>query len=137
MRVRLFIDRPILASVISIIIVLCGLVAMLNMPVTQYPSISPPTISVSAKYPGASAETIERTVAAQLEAKLNGVGNVIYMSSNSTGSGSVSVQLTFEIGTNLNFAVNEVLNRVHAAMPLLPAVVQALGVNVRRVHPIC
>ncbi len=135
MRIKLFIDRPILASVISIIIVLCGLIAMLNMPVAQYPNISPPTISVSAQYPGASAETIERTVAAQLEAKLNGVGNVLYMSSSSTGSGSVSVRLTFEIGTNLNYAVNEVLNRVHSAMPLLPAVVQALGVNVRKSSP--
>lgn len=135
MRIRIFINRPILASVISIIIVLCGLVAMLNMPVAQYPNVSPPSISVQAQYPGASAETMERTVAAQLENQLNGVTGVLYMSSNSTGNGNVGVTLTFEIGTDLNHAVNDVLNRVHAAMPLLPAVVQALGVNVRKSSP--
>ncbi|MBY0379806.1 MAG: efflux RND transporter permease subunit, partial [Burkholderiales bacterium] len=135
MRSKVFIDRPIFASVISIIIVLCGLVAMFNMPVAQYPNISPPTIAVQASYPGASAETIERTVAAQLEAQLNGVANVIYMNSNSTSSGSVSIKLTFEIGTDLNYAVNDVLNRVHAAMPLLPSVVQLSGVNVRKSSP--
>ena len=134
MTTRLFIYRPILATVIAIIIVLCGLAAMLNMPVAQYPNISPPTISVQAQYPGASAQTVERTVAAQIEAQLNGVNGVLYMSSNST-PGSVSVRLTFEIGTNLNIAINDVLNRVHAAMPLLPSVVQALGVNVKKSSP--
>ena len=134
MNLRIFIHRPILATVIAIIIVICGLTAMLNMPVAQYPNISPPTISVQAQYPGASAQTIERTVAAQLEAQLNGVAGVLYMSSNST-PGSVSVRLTFDIGTNLNIAINDVLNRVHAAMPLLPSVVQALGVNVKKSSP--
>jgi hydrophobe/amphiphile efflux-1 (HAE1) family protein len=135
MKLRIFIDRPILASVISLIIVLCGIAAAFNLPVEQYPNISPPSIVVSATYPGASAETIEKSIAAQFENKLNGIEGVIYMASTSTGSGSVSVRLTFAVGTNLNYAVNEVLNRVHAAMPLLPSIVQQLGVTVRRSSP--
>lgn len=135
MQLKVFIHRPILASVISIIIVLCGLTAMFSMPLSQYPDISPPTIYVSAQYPGASAETIERNVAAQLEAQLNGVANVLYMSSNSTGSGFINIGLTFEVGTDLNHAINEVLNRVHAATPLLPAIVQKLGISVTRSSP--
>lgn len=134
MNVRIFIHRPILAIVISIIIALCGLVAIKNLPVTQYPNISPPSISVRASYPGASADTVEKTVAAQIESKLNGVSNLLYMNSFS-GSGGASIRLTFEVGTDLNFAVNEVLNRVHAATPLLPAVVQQLGVIVRKSSP--
>ena len=114
---------------------LCGLVAALNSPVEQYPPISPPTIVISAQYPGASAETIERTIAAQLENKLNGVSGVIYMASSSNGSGSISVRLTFEVGTNLNYSVNEVLNRVQSAMPLLPNIVQRLGVIVKLSSP--
>jgi hydrophobe/amphiphile efflux-1 (HAE1) family protein len=101
------------------------------MPLAQYPNITPPTIRIFASYPGASAETIERTVAAQLEAQLNGVPNVLYMSSSSTSNGT-SITLTFEVGTDLNYAINEVLNRVHAATPLLPAIVQKLGINVQR-----
>lgn len=132
---NIFINRPILASVISIIIALCGLVAVFNLPVEQYPQISPPSIVISASYPGASADTVAKSIAAQFENKLNGVSNVIYMTSSSTGSGSVSIRLTFAVGTNLNIAVNEVLNRVYATMPLLPGVVQQLGVSVRRSSP--
>jgi len=135
MLLRDFISRPILASVIAIIIILCGLAAAFNMPLAQYPDISPPTIYVWTSYPGASAETIEKTVAAQLEGQLNGVPNVLYMQSTSTGSGSVEIVLTFEVGTQLNQAINDVLNRVHAATPLLPAIVQKLGVNVAKSSP--
>lgn len=135
MKLKFFIHRPIFASVIALIIMLCGIAAMFNLPLEEYPNISPPSIVVQASYPGASAETAEKTIAAQFENKLNGVSGVIYMASNSTGSGSVSVRLTFAVGTNLNYAVNEVLNRVHAAMPLLPEIVQRLGVTVRRSSP--
>lgn len=135
MYVKTFIRRPILSCVVSIIIVLLGIVALFQMPLAQYPNISPPTIMISASYPGASAETIDRVVAAQLEAQLNGVSNLLYMSSVSDGSGYASITLTFEVGTNLNLAMNGVLNRVHAAMPLLPHVVQDMGINVRKSSP--
>ncbi|MFN7094810.1 MAG: efflux RND transporter permease subunit, partial [Burkholderiales bacterium] len=135
MNFSFFIKRPILASVIALIIMMCGLVAVFNLPVEQYPRISPLSIVVSARYPGASAETIEKSITTQFENKLNGISNVLYMSSHSTSNGSVSVRLTFEVGTNLNFALNEVLNRVQAAMPLLPGIVQQLGVTVRKSAP--
>ena len=135
MRHHLFIRRPILASVIAIIIVLLGIAAILNLPVEQYPNISPPSISISAQYPGASAETIERSISAQIENQLNGVSNLLYMASNSSGAGGASIRLTFEVGTDLNYAVNDVLNRVHAAMPLLPSIVQKLGVIVKKSSP--
>ena len=135
MYLKIFINRPILATVISLIIMLCGLAAAFNLPIEQYPPISPPTIVISAQYPGSSAETIERTVAAQLENKLNGVSQVIYMASSSNGSGTVSIRLTFAVGTNLNYVVNEVLNRVQSAMALLPNIVQRLGVVVKLSSP--
>jgi multidrug efflux pump len=135
MYLKIFINRPILAAVVSLVIMLCGLAAAFNAPVEQYPPISPPTIVISAQYPGASAETIERTIAAQLENKLNGISQVIYMASSSNGSGSATIRLTFEVGTNLNYSVNEVLNRVQSAMPLLPNIVQRLGVIVKLSSP--
>lgn len=135
MQHTLFIRRPILASVISIIITLCGLVAIFNLPVSQFPNITPPTISISASYPGANAETAAKVVAAQIEAQMNGVSNLIYMNTSASSTGSVSIQLTFEVGTNLNYSINEVLNRLQAAMPLLPNVVQKMGVTTRKSSP--
>lgn len=135
MQHALFFRRPILASVISIIITLCGLVAIFNLPVSQFPNITPPTISISATYPGASAQTAAKVVAAQIEAQMNGVSNLMYMSTSTSSSGSVSIQLTFEVGTDLDYSINEVLNRLQAAMPLLPSVVQRMGVTTRRSSP--
>jgi hydrophobe/amphiphile efflux-1 (HAE1) family protein len=135
MQHSLFIRRPILASVISIIITICGLVAIFNLPVSQFPNITPPTISISASYPGANAETAARVVAAQIEGQMNGVSNLIYMNTSASSTGSVSIQLTFEVGTNLNYSINEVLNRLQAAMPLLPNVVQKMGVTTRKSSP--
>ncbi len=135
MKYHLFIRRPILSCVIAMIIVLLGIAAVFNLPVEQYPNISPPSISISTQYPGASAETIERSISAQIENQLNGVSNLLYMSSNSSGAGGAQIRLTFEVGTDLNYAVNDVLNRVHAAMPLLPSIVQKLGVIVRKSSP--
>jgi multidrug efflux pump len=130
-----FVKRPIFAFVIAIILLICGIIAINNIAIAQYPKISPPSIVVNANYPGASAITIDRNVASVLEAKLNGINHLLYMNANSTGSGSVSVRLTFEVGSDLNQAINEVLNRVHAVMPMLPAVVQKLGVNVKKSSP--
>lgn len=135
MRLNLFIRRPILATVISMIIVLCGVVAVFNLPVSQFPNISPPSISISASYPGANAETAAKVVAAQIENQMNGVSNLMYMATSTTSVGTVSITLTYNVGTNLNYAINEVLNRLQAAMPLLPSVVQRMGVTARKSSP--
>ena len=135
MKHSLFLRRPILASVISIIITLCGLVAIFNLSVSQFPNITPPTITINASYPGANAETAARVVAAQIEAQMNGVSNLMYMSTSTSSVGTIAIQLTFEVGTNLNYSINEVLNRLQAAMPLLPTVVQKMGVTTRKSSP--
>lgn len=135
MRLNVFIKRPILATVISLIIVLCGMVALFNLPVSQFPNIAPPSISINASYPGANAETGAKVVAAQLENQLNGVSNLMYMATTTSSVGSISITLTYNVGTNLNYAINEVLNRLQAAMPLLPSVVQRMGVTARKSSP--
>lgn len=135
MKLNIFIKRPILASVISIIITLCGLVALFNLPVTQFPNISPPSISIAASYPGANAVTAAKVVAAQIENQLNGVSNLSYMATSTSSTGSINIVLTYDVGTDLNYAINEVLNRLYAAMPLLPSVVQKMGVVARKSSP--
>ena len=109
---KFFIDRPVFASVISIIIVIGGLLSMRFLPISQYPEIVPPEVSISATYPGASAETIAATVAAPLEQQVNGVEKMLYMRSTSTGSGTLSLVVTFQIGTNPDQATINVNNRV-------------------------
>lgn len=135
MRLNIFIRRPILATVISLIIVLCGVVAVFNLPVSQFPDVSPPSISISASYPGANAETAAKVVAAQIENQMNGVSNLMYMATSTSSAGTISITLTYNVGTNLNYAINEVLNRLQAAMPLLPSVVQRMGVTARKSSP--
>src|SRR3954465_97302 len=98
---RFFIDRPIFAAVLSVFIVLAGLASMRNLPVAQYPEIAPPVVTVQAVYPGASAEVLEKTVAAPLENQINGVENMIYMTSNSGANGVMQIQVTFDIGTHV------------------------------------
>jgi len=127
-----FIDRPVFASVISIIITLIGLLSMLNLPVEQYPSITPPQILITAAYPGASAETISETVAAPLEQQINGVENMIYMFSQSTSAGTVSLNVFFEIGTDIDKAQIDVQNKVNLVMPILPLEVQRQGLEVKK-----
>src|SRR5512140_176803 len=129
---RFFIDRPIFAAVISIFLVLAGLSAMRNLPIAQYPEIAPPVVTVTAVYPGASAETLEQTVAAPLENAINGVPHMIYMSSTSTSSGVVSIQVTFDIGTNVDEAATNVNNRVKQVEPRLPEEVRRQGVTAER-----
>jgi hydrophobe/amphiphile efflux-1 (HAE1) family protein len=130
-----FIDRPRFATVVSSFLTLIGLGAMFVLPVAQYPEIVPPTVQVTTSYPGASAETIASTVATPLEQQLNGVENMLYMSSQSTGDGKLTVTVTFRIGTDLNVAQMLTQNRVQDALPRLPQDVQRLGVQVRKATP--
>jgi hydrophobe/amphiphile efflux-1 (HAE1) family protein len=129
---RFFIERPIFATVISIVVVLAGLLSIENLPVAQYPEITPPTVTISAQYPGASADTIQKTVAAPIEQQVNGVEHMIYMSSTSSSSGTVNITVSFEIGTDPDQATINVNNRVQQALPTLPEEVRRLGVTVEK-----
>ncbi len=129
---KFFIDRPVFASVLSIVIILAGLVAMRVLPISQYPQIVPPEVVISATYPGATAETIAATVAAPLEQQINGVERMIYMQSTSTGSGTMNLTVTFEIGTNPDQNAINVNNRVQRALPLLPGEVSRQGLVVQK-----
>lgn len=130
-----FIDRPIFAAVMSILIIIMGVIAYPTLPVGQYPEIAPPTVVVNASFPGASAETLAETVAAPLEESINGVEDMIYMSSSSTASGQVSVTVTFKQGTDVDQAQVLVQNRVSSAEPRLPEQVRQIGVTVRKNSP--
>jgi hydrophobe/amphiphile efflux-1 (HAE1) family protein len=125
---KLFIDRPILAGVISVLIMLVGAVAYFSLPISQYPEVAPPSISVTAAYPGANAETVAVTVASPLEQEINGVEGMLYISSQSTSDGRVTITATFALGTNLDEAQVLVQNRVNIALPRLPEDVRRLGV---------
>ncbi|HEY8069831.1 MAG TPA: multidrug efflux RND transporter permease subunit [Burkholderiales bacterium] len=129
---RFFIGRPIFAGVISIVITLAGLVASRVLPIAQYPEIAPPTVTVTAAYPGASAETIARTVAAPIEEQLSGVEGLLYYTSSSASNGSLTITATFEVGTDINNAVIQVNNRVQIATPRLPDDVRRGGVVVQK-----
>ncbi len=129
---RFFITRPIFSSVISIVIVIAGLVAALGLPVAQYPNITPPSVVISASYPGASAETVAKTVAAPIEEQLSGVENLLYFSSSSDSNGTLTVSAFFEVGTNIDMATVNVNNRVKIAEPRLPDVVRQYGVSVAK-----
>jgi len=129
---RFFIDRPIFAAVISVLLVLAGLAAMRTLPIAQYPEIAPPVVTVQAVYPGASAEVLEQTVAAPLENAINGVQGMLYMSSHSSAQGVTQIAVTFEIGTNVDDAAINVNNRVKQVEPRLPLEVRRQGVSVER-----
>ncbi|MET0310755.1 MAG: multidrug efflux RND transporter permease subunit [Burkholderiaceae bacterium] len=129
---RFFIDRPIFAAVLSIFIMIAGLAAMRSLPIAQYPEIAPPVVTVQAVYPGASAEVLEQTVAAPIETAINGVEKMLYMSSTSAGNGVVQIQVTFDIGTDINQAALNVNNRVKQAEPKLPQEVRRQGVTVEK-----
>ena len=130
-----FIDRPIFAAVVSIVFVIVGGVSFTRLPVAQYPEIAPPIINVSGQYPGASAEVVASTVVTPIEQQINGVENMIYMSSNSTADGRFSIAVTFDLGTDLDIAQVQVQNRVAIAQPRLPADVRNIGVTVTKSSP--
>jgi hydrophobe/amphiphile efflux-1 (HAE1) family protein len=127
-----FIDRPIFAAAVSVVITLAGLMAYLTLPVDQYPNIAPPTVSVNALYPGATAEEIADTVAAPLEQQINGITGMLYMSSSSTGEGRMTITVTFKSGTNVDIAQVDVQNRIQSVLPQLPQTVRDLGITVRK-----
>ena len=130
-----FIDRPIFASVLSVIIVIVGFIAQRGLPVAEYPDIAPPTVNITATYPGASAEVIAETVATPIELEVNGVDDMLYIESQSTGDGRLSINVVFKPGVNIDQAQVLVQNRVAVAQPRLPEDVQRLGIVVRKASP--
>ena len=129
---KFFITRPIFASVLSIIIVLAGLAAAMKLPIAQYPQIAPPTVLVTATYPGASADTLSKTVAAPIEEQLSGVEGLVYFNSSADSSGTLTITATFEVGTDINQATFNVSNRVNIALPRLPEDVRRTGLVVQK-----
>src|SRR4249919_3279395 len=130
-----FINRPIFAAVLSIVITLAGGIAVFWLPLAQFPSISPPVVSVDCTYPGASAQVVSEAVAAPIEQQVNGVEDMLYMTSQCANDGSYQLTVTFKPGTNLNLAQVLVQNRVNLALPLLPDVVRQAGVTTRKRSP--
>jgi len=130
-----FIDRPIFAMALSILVLLAGGVAYLTLPVAQYPEIVPPTVQIQATYPGADPQVLADTVAAPIEEQVNGVENMLYMSSQMTSNGNVTITVTFGLGTDIDKAQVLVQNRVSIAQARLPQEVQALGVSTLKHHP--
>ncbi|MEM6512471.1 MAG: multidrug efflux RND transporter permease subunit [Pseudomonadota bacterium] len=132
---RAFVDRPVFAGVMSIFILIAGLIAIPNLPVAEYPDVVPPTVQVTAAYPGADPQTLSETVAAPLEDAINGVENMIYMKSVSSSDGRLQLQVTFKGGTDIDLAAVQVQNRVATALPRLPEAVRALGVATQKSSP--
>lgn len=132
MKIKLFIDRPILAGVISVVILILGLIGLSQLPVEQFPEIAPPTVSVSTSYTGANAETVLKSVVVPLEEALNGVENMMYMTSTATNTGSARITIYFRQGTDPDMATVNVQNRIATAQGLMPAEVTRSGINVRK-----
>lgn len=131
---EVFIKRPVTAMVASILITIVGIISITTLPISQYPNIAPPTVSVSATYTGADAQTVERTVTTPIESQINGTPGMIYMTSNSTSDGGSRITVTFEVGTDIDIATLDVQNRVSIAEPILPEAVRRLGVTTRKVN---
>jgi hydrophobe/amphiphile efflux-1 (HAE1) family protein len=132
---RFFIDRPVFAAVISIVTIIAGALSLIALPISQYPEIAPPTVTVTTSYPGANALTVAQTVATPLEEQINGVEHMLYMSSQSTNDGNMSLTITFATGTNLDVAQVQVQNRVAIAQPQLPLEVQREGITIKKASP--
>src|SRR2546426_11921800 len=132
---KFFIDRPIFATVLSVVITLTGGIALYFLPIAQYPRITPPSVSVSISYPGANAQVVADTIAAPIEQQVTGVPGMLYMSSQSANDGSYSLSVTFDVSVDLNTALVMVQNRVALAMPLLPSPVQRQGITIRKKTP--
>ncbi|HSJ03896.1 MAG TPA: efflux RND transporter permease subunit, partial [Verrucomicrobium sp.] len=129
---RFFIDRPVFAWVVALVIMVAGGISMMTLPISQYPNIAPPAVAISATYPGASAKTVEDTVTQVIEQKMNGIDNLRYIESSSDSNGGATVTITFEGGTDPNIAQVQVQNKLQLALPLLPQEVQAQGVRVAK-----
>src|SRR5258706_11417803 len=132
---RFFIDRPIFAGVISVAIFLAGLIAMLQLPISEYPEVVPPSVIVKAQFPGGNPDTIAQTVATPLEEQINGVENMLYMFSTATSDGLLTLTVTFKLGTDPDLATQLVQNRVNQALPRLPEVTRQLGVTTVKSSP--
>jgi len=130
---RFFVDRPVFAMVISIVIILIGTLSLVTLPIAQYPEVIPPQVRVTATYRGANAQDVEKTIAAPIEQQLVGVDDLLYMASSSSNDGTLTIVLTFEVGIDLDLAVVKVQNKVKVAEPLLPEEVRREGVNVKKV----
>src|SRR5712692_11658316 len=130
-----FIDRPLFASVLSIVIVVLGLVALQGLPIAQFPEITPPVVQIEADYPGASAEVIADSVARPIEVQLPGIDNLLYYDSTSTNDGHMTIKLTFEIGTDVDIAQVQTQNREKLAEPQIPNEVIRQGITVKKVSP--
>ena len=129
---KFFIERPIFATVLSLLLLVAGGVSLFILPIDQYPSITPPTVQVTAVYPGANAETIAQTVGIPIEQQVNGVDGMLYMSSTSSSSGTYRLTVTFEVGTDIDMATVLVQNRVNIALSSLPSEVSQQGVVVQK-----
>ena len=132
---RFFIDRPIFAAVLSIIVFLVGAIAVWQLPISQYPEVVPPSVQVRAQYPGANPKVIAETVAAPLEQEINGVEDMLYMSSQATSDGTMLLTITFRLGTDIDNAQVQVQNRVAQALPRLPEDVRRVGVTTKKASP--
>ena len=132
MKLDRFINRPVLSTVISILIVILGILGLFTLPITQYPDIAPPTVSVRATYTGANAQTVLNSVIAPLEDQINGVENMMYMTSNASNNGSADISIYFKQGTDPDMAAVNVQNRVSMAQGLLPAEVTKIGVTTQK-----
>src|SRR5437660_5683883 len=135
MIARFFVDRPIFATVISVVITLAGLVAVFSLPVAQYPEVAPPTVQITAYYPGANAYTLRDTVAAPIEEQVSGVEGMMYMSSQCTNNGTYTLTVTFKLGMDSDMAQVLVQNRVSLALPVIPPLVQNEGITVKKMSP--
>jgi multidrug efflux pump subunit AcrB len=132
---RFFIERPIFASVLAIVIVVVGLVSLAALPIAQFPEITPPVVQIDADYPGASAEIVADAVARPIEVQLPGIDNLLYYDSTSTNDGHMTIRLTFEIGTNVDIAQVQTQNREKLAEPQLPPEVVRQGVTIKKQSP--
>src|SRR6185369_4718958 len=130
-----FIDRPIFASVLSLVFLIVGGIALFQLPIAQFPNIVPPTIIVTARYPGANPQVLADTVAAPIEQEVNGVENMLYMSAQNAGDGSMTLTITFKLGTDIDKAQVQVQNRVAVAEPKLPEEVRRLGITTAKRSP--
>src|SRR6476646_1761323 len=130
-----FIDRPVFAAVLSIVTVIVGAISIVALPIAQYPDIAPPTVTVSCAYPGADAKTVAETVATPIEEQVNGVSGMLYMSSQSTNTGVMTLTITFAFGTNPDIDQVLVQNQVAIALPTLPQTVRQIGVTAQKSSP--